>query len=208
MINEGMRRNCAGIEAHYEDIKIDQRILKADIIHLVEMSITADDNENEYALEGYEEQFLKVSLGRGIGTYYDREKFKYHAEVKKEKYQIMKFKHKMLDSINIYRSQLGHSLELLEDIKNMIEADRVTVITGDFNICFIENSSNRLIQGLLKMGFDQLVHEPTHIRGRHIDHCYYMDHQNEFEAIMERYSPYYSDHDGLCIALKKRNEES
>ena len=107
----------------------------------------------------------------------------------------------MLSTIN--RSQSGHSVELLENMKKLIDIERVTVITGDFNICYIENFSNRMIQGLIGMGFDQLVHEPTHIRGRHIDHIYYMDQNNEFQPIIDRYSPYYSDHDGNCIAIKK-----
>ena len=38
----------------------------------------------------------------------------------------------MLDVINVYRSQSGHSVELLENIKKLIEIERVTVITGSF----------------------------------------------------------------------------
>ena len=89
----------------------------------------------------------------------------------------------------------------------MIEPGRVTIITGDFNICFIENFNNRMIQGLLTMGFDQLVHEPTHIRGRHIDHVYYLDQSNSLKPIIDRYSPYYSDHDGICITLTDLPEQ-
>ena len=37
--------NCAGLKSHFQDIKIDQRVLKADIIHLVEISLTDDDSE-------------------------------------------------------------------------------------------------------------------------------------------------------------------
>ena len=88
-------------------------------------------------------------------------------------------------------------------MSKLINNQRVTVITGDFNICYIENFSNRMIQGLLAMGFDQLVHEPTHIHGRHIDHIYYLDQDNKFKPILDRYSPYYSDHDGTCIALQE-----
>ena len=83
----------------------------------------------------------------------------------------------------------------------MIEKGRITLITGDFNACFMENFSNRMIQGLLSSGFDQLVHEPTHIRGRHIDHAYFLDPSNRLKPIIDRYSPYYSDHDGICITI-------
>ena len=106
-----------------------------------------------------------------------------------------------MDIVNLYRSQTGNSVELLEKLKNMIEPGRITIITGDFNICYMENFSNRMTQGLLSMGFDQLVHEPTHIRGRHIDQVYFLDPSKRLKPIVDRYSPYYSDHDGICITI-------
>ena len=122
-----------------------------------------------------------------------------------EKFQIGKFRHKSIDIINIYRSQTGNSLDMLEQLKKMIEDGRPTLITGDFNACFLENINNRLIQGLLTLGFDQLVHEGTHIQGRHIDHAYLLDPTGKVNIIVERYSPYYSDHDGICITMNKKN---
>ena len=76
-----------------------------------------------------------------------------------------------------------------------------TLITGDFNACFIENFNNRLIQGLITLGFKQLVHEGTHTQGRHIDHAYLLDPTGKVNSSVDRYSPYYSDHDGICITL-------
>ena len=109
-------------------------------------------------------------------------------EVRTEKFQIAKFKHNVLDIINVYRSQSANSLELLDHLKKQIEPGRTTIITGDFNICFMENFTNRMIQGLLSLGFDQLVHEPTHIRGRHIDHVYILDPSNRLKPMITRYS--------------------
>ena len=109
--------------------------------------------------------------------------------------------------INIYRSQAGHSLEVLDQLRMLINSERVTLITGDFNICFMENFNNRLIQGILDLGFDQLVHEPTHIHGRHIDHAYFLDPNEQLNAIIERHSTYFSDHDGICITISKMVSE-
>ena len=155
--------NCAGLKAHFQDIKADARLLKGDIIHLVETSVKEDEDEDGFLLDGYNQRFIKNGNGKGIATYYDHEKFRPVEEVKTDKFQIAKFKHKVLDIINVYRSRSGNSLELLETIKDQIEVGRTTIITGDFNICFMENNSNRMIQGLLNLGFDQLLHEPTHI---------------------------------------------
>ena len=143
-----------------------------------------------------------MGKGKGIASYYDPDKLKPNAEIKMEKFQITKFKNETLDIITIYRSQTGNSLELLEQLKKLFEEDRITLITGDFNICFKENFNNRLIQGLLQIGFDQLVHEPTHIRGRHIDLAFFRDPSKRLRPIIDRYSPYYSDHDGICITMR------
>ena len=53
-------------------------------------------------------------------------------------------------------------------------------------------------QGLPSNGFNQLVTEATHIRGGHIDRAYWRD------VWGDRYSPYYSDHDGICTTLTKK----
>ena len=104
--------------------------------------------EEKFLLHGYNKRFLNVGLGKGIASYYLNDKFKLCREIKTEKFQIIKFKHEVLDLINVYRSQSGNSVDLLENIKKQIEQGRITIITGDFNICFMENFSNRMVQGL------------------------------------------------------------
>jgi exonuclease III len=193
--------NCAGLKAHFQDIKTDDRLQRADIMHFTEISLTEDEDEDAFGLDGYKHKFIKNGNGKGIATYYAHNKIHHAEDIKTEKYQITKFKHKALDIINVYRSQTGHSLELLEHLKKQIETGRITIITGDFNICFMENFNNRMVQGLLSLGFNQLVHEPTHIRGRHIDHAYFLDPSEKLKPIIDRYSPYYSDHDGICITI-------
>ena len=99
-------------------------------------------------------------------------------------------------------------MELFQDLTKLIDPNRATIITGDFNVCFMENSSNRLIQGLLGMAFDQLVHEPTHIRGRHIDLLFFLDPEKRLNPTIQRYSPYYSDHDAILITLKAMDKDA
>ena len=68
------------------------------------------------------------------------------------------------------------------------------------------NRTNRLVQGLESNDFNQLVKDATHMRGRHIDHAYWRDLEKTWtEPLLERYSPYYSDHDAICLTIR-RNE--
>ena len=132
-------------------------------------------------MEDYQGSFIKSGKGKGIAGYYTENKMTSANQVAMEKFQIGKFIHKSIDIINIYRSQTGNSFELLQDLMKIIEDGRPTLIAGDFNACFVENFSDRLIQGLLSLGFIQLVHEGTHTKGRHIDHAYILDPTGEIK---------------------------
>ena len=48
-------------------------------------------------------------------------------------------------------------------------------------------------------GFTLLTKKATHTKGRQIDHVYIKN----AEATLNRYTPYYSDHDALCVAVEK-----
>ena len=116
--------NCAGLKSHFQDIKTDHRLQKADIIHLIETSISEEEDENAFILDGYKQSFIKNGNGKGISTYYNVDKFQHIEDIKTDKFQITKFKHELLDLINVYRSQSGNSLELLEHLKKQITAGR------------------------------------------------------------------------------------
>ena len=200
--------NCAGLKAHFRDIQTDDRLRKADIVHLVETSLMNDDDDDAFKMTGYKHKLIKNGKGKGIATYFLEGKFQHKEDIKTNKFQMTKFRHDTLDIINVYRSQSGHSLEVLDHLNKLIDLERTTMITGDFNICFNENFNNRMIQGLLHLEFDQMVHEPTHILGRHIDHAYLRDPSNKIKPIIDRYSPYYSDHDAICITIPEMVSES
>ena len=93
---------------------------------------------------------------------------------------------------------------LIDHLLDLIEVDKPTLITGDLNICNMKEPHNRLTKLLTRMGFKLLINEATHIQGGHIDHAYWIDPAGGWQTpSIERYSPYYSDHDGLLITLKR-----
>ena len=193
--------NCAGLKPHFIDIQADEHLLKADVIHLIETSL--DPSEiNQFNLPGYLSHFINIGNGKGTVTYHKHEVVKHEEDIKENNMQITKFSSSNLDVINLYRSSNGHSVELLNHVIRLISKRKAVLITGDFNICYMENRNNRLIQGLETNGFRQLVNEATHIRGRHIDHAYWRDPDKLWsEPDVDRYSPYYSDHDTIGFTL-------
>ena len=61
--------NCAGLSAHFIDIQADEKLMKADIIHLVETSLK-DDEGQHLNLPGYQSHFINIGKGKGIVTYF------------------------------------------------------------------------------------------------------------------------------------------
>ena len=118
--------------------------------------------------------------------------------------QITKFKSDQVAVINVYRSHKGNSVELLKVLMGMVTPTVPVLITGDFNICLMNNGNNRMTKGLVESEFRQLMNEPTHIMGGHIDHVYWKDKTGIWmKPVLERYSPYYSDHDAACLTIRK-----
>ena len=73
------------------------------------------------------------------------------------------------------------------------------MIAGDFNICGTQEKRNVVSLYLERQGFSQVIEEATHIQGRVIDHVYV--NRKDIIIELQRYSPYYSDHDALLISL-------
>ena len=200
--------NCAGLKPHFPDIYVDEHLLKADIIHLIETSLDAND-EHDFSLPGYNSHFLSIGNGKGIVTFYKNGSAHHELDCKENNMQIMKFSSSDIDIISIYRSSNCNSVELLNNILKISSEMKPVLITGDFNICYIMNRTNRLIQGLERHNFKQLVKEATHTRGRHIDHAYWKNSDQVWsDPVLERYSPYYSDHDAICLTIKRTETEA
>ena len=98
---------------------------------------------------------------------------------------------------------MGSDQRLLDHLKEIIQTNRATIITGDFNICFKSVSTHRLFQGLTKLGFSQLVREPTHIQGGLIDQVYWRNCGHLYQnPEVQQFSPFYSDHDALLVSIQ------
>ena len=205
--------NCCSLYGHFIDIRNDEKLLQADVLHLQETSLAPDFPEERLELEGYTTSFIKIGRGKGIGSY-TNEKVDHQilTTVGEPKLQVSKVSllHKRsnqsneIQLFNIYRSSDSRVEGLIDHLLDLVEVDKPTLITGDLNICNMKEPQNRLTMLLTRMGFKLLVNEATHIQGGHIDHAYWIDPAGGWQTpSIERYSPYYSDHDGLLITLKR-----
>ena len=87
--------------------------------------------------------------------------------------------------------------ELVLDLGEMLKSGKKHIVTGDFNFDTEDNALTKFFENL---EFVQLVNSSTQDAGRVIDRCY-VPIEIADNVIVKQYSPYYSDHDALCINL-------
>ena len=197
--------NCAGLRSHIVDIKNDKVLLKAHVLQFVETSLEKNSASNDLEIEGYSSHFLNISRGKGQAIYTREDSICFARNVIDNGIQVSKFISSGLLLIAVYRSQNGNIGTLLEILMDMISRNDAVLIVGDFNICNNKKKNNAIRTTLLDKRFKLLVEESTQIMGGFIDHAYWKGDEELWETpCLERYSPYYSDHDALCISLKRK----
>ena len=192
--------NCMNLTNNYKDIITDPTLMESSIIALLETWL---EENMQFNIDGYTGHFNNIGPGKGIAMYTKDNTFLQTKCIKEKLMQLLKLESEDLEIIFIYRSEQGNTAELLQHIKDSITEDKTTVILGDFNICFNANQNNRISKYLETNKFQQLMSEATHIRGRHIDHFYFKEgKEHNKKPSIYRYSPYYSDHDAICVTLE------
>ena len=197
--------NCQSLVDKIEELREDQMLLISDIICLTETWLKSDSITENIMIPGFDLHLNSVGVGKGIGTYFKSAKCSPEFNIKKQKLQITKISSSEIDVFNIYRSQGADSLELVADLREKISKDKITIVCGDLNLCFIKQRENCVTKMLEDYGFNQLVKEATHIKGGHIDHVYSNHDPGLFQVDVMMYSPYYTsrDHDALFITIRK-----
>ena len=62
--------NCGGLLPHLQDIRRDYKLLKADVLHMLETSLPADIDTSGIIINGYDGMFINVGNGKGLAAYF------------------------------------------------------------------------------------------------------------------------------------------
>ena len=176
----------------------------ADIVCLSETWM--NEGEEGFAMEGYDVAYNSVGAGKGVAAFYKAEVFKVKNDCRLERAQMSMLESHGVDVIVVYRSQGQNLEEIADKVDVWRNPAKLTVVCGDMNVCLKKEARNKLTVELESMGFAQLNEEATHIGGGHIDHMY-VSREAIGRATLERYTPFYSDHDALCLTIAKAVEE-
>ena len=193
--------NCRSLKKHYQDIKSDSLILQSSIICLQETWLDDDEDSADYEIPSYETHKNSYGPGKGILIYFKKDTFTHITDVKQELMQLSKFRSPMIDVITLYRSQEGKYEILNSLIEKLVTRKKPTLIIGDFNFCYHEQST--LTKRFLEAThYTQLVTEPTHIEGRILDQAYMIDRRKNLQCLAEVHSKYFTDHKGIAVLIK------
>ena len=191
--------NIRSLSKHLDDICHDMYAEKSDHICLVETWMDQNANGSTIQMDGRSFDHASYGKGKGCATFSKTSRHPYSGgKIMKEKYQILSIIDKDVQLVLVYISKQCPFGELKEDIELLLQSNKMHIITGDFN--FDKDDKNVLTKYFEEKDFVQLVMSSTHDQGHVIDHCY-VPQTIKNKVTLIQYSPYYTDHDALCINI-------
>ena len=195
--------NINSLQNKIVDLTNDVYAQVSDHICVVETWLNTN-TDYDFNIPGKTFDHVPYGKGKGCGIFSQssRHLSQQKQKVAKEKYQLMSIVDETNQShpyqlVLVYASSGCPFKDLVIDLEKLLHPLMTTIITGDFN--FDKKETNALTRFLSQRKFTQLVDWPSHREGRTIDHCYV---SKKTRVQITRHSPYYSDHDGLCIEFE------
>ena len=196
--------NCRGLLAHVDDMNNDHFLKQATVINLLETSLDQGCKGPATLLKDHNSHFYSVGQGKGIASFVQAG----HSDIVPSGEhihglcQIVKMSSPELDIFAVYKSQSYSWRELVRRMEDLMDSSKSTYVAGDFNI---DNSiDDSLATQMSALGFRSMVNAATHVKGGHLDHSYFRDTKGIWQLTVERFSPFYTDHDMLAAVLKKK----
>ena len=190
--------NIRSLSAHYLDLKSDNFILDSDMFGLGETWI---DENTDFNFENFNSHFGSVGRGKGVAAFTKMVLTKDPSILKSDQFSAVNLSTLYIDVIFVYISKDINIEDLKAFLKKSIVQRKATVVIGDFNENFHENS--RIARLMSSLNLQQHVKEPTHDKGNLIDHIYTNEVLEKRGFFIHKSAAYYSDHDILSIYVKK-----
>ena len=191
--------NVNRLKPHIEDLENYLYSIQSRMIAVVETWIDPYEEETIQSSLG---NFTGASIGngKGVGVFIPSNKAK-HLTVIEESFQLLTIPiQNELQAIIVYLSSNCDFNKVIERLQELFSkmSEKPTLLVGDFN--FDSNERNLLTKFLKKEDYFQMVTNPTHEKGRSIDHLYVLKDLKQ-KIIFRLVFPYFTDHAGICIRI-------
>ena len=195
------------LPTHLPDLQCDPTLEKSDVICLQETFCHRSAPTPQ--LHGYTCYLSGEGRGRGVAVYVktslvSSKKLLKVERIDEDYVQGLKLCFIDLHILNLYRPPNTESNQNFDKfvrvVQNHVTPHQQMMICGDMNFDYWKEPANKLSVLLRKMGFQQIVKQPTTIHGSCLDHVYL---RTKFLSKHKLYYPYYRDHECICVMLKK-----
>ena len=88
-------------------------------------------------------------------------------------------------------------------IIEVIEPGKPLLLVGDFNFCYLGETTNTTCNFLQSLNFKQLIEEPTHLEGNLLDQAHLKDTRRILTWTGKLHTKYYTDHKAIALLIKK-----
>ena len=192
--------NINRLKSHLEDVKGDPYLLKFEIIALAETWLKPSD---AVEIPGYAGPQINQGNGKGLATFVKTDTYAQFQRFVNEKFSAIKVDIHNCRIIFVYLSKNAEWNELKLVLDDQINDEiKPIAIIGDMNFDTVEDN-HPLKSYLDQKNFTQLVKNPTHERGRLIDHVYVNYMLFSKSPICCQTPVYYSDHDIVTLHIPK-----
>jgi hypothetical protein len=191
--------NIRSLKAHLEDLKHNNMIMQSDIICVQETWVEGIDDLNKYKIDGYELICASTGKGKGAGMYL-KENLKAQTRIySNSSVQLVKLEHECFDLITVYVNSEANIEESISYMKNNINKEKKTFITGDFNTGSTKKLEILKVE-MDKLGFNMMFSEATHESGNTLDNL--LTNATDIKELnMNLQSLYFTDHDAICFTI-------
>ena len=138
--------------------------MRSDIIVLTETWLDPEQHKEEYDLQNH-----SISLNSGsrckamqIATYL-KDKFKHVQNVITDGNSVTKVAAQEMDVIGVYTPRKRDSKDVIKQISDMIDDEKITVIGGKFIVWVFKQPNCMITKNLNERNFPQTVKQATHI---------------------------------------------
>ena len=192
--------NINRLKSHLQDVIGDPYLMKFEIIALAETWLNPSDTVE---IPGYSGPQINQGNGKGLATFVKADNFAQFQRFVNEKFSAIRVDTDYCRIVFLYVSKYAEWNELQTVLDDVIEDETLpTAVIGDMNFDVIEDN-HQLKLYLSQKNFHQLVKNPTHERGRLIDHVYINALLNSKTPLCCQKSVYYSDHDIVTLHIPK-----
>ena len=173
--------NVRSLRAHIRDVSADERLMSCDIVSFGETWLQPGE---KLEIESFEGHFASSGFGKGTASYTKQTLSKDPIILISSSFSVVVCNMIGINIISVYLSKNVDQKDFCAKLSGLLKSDQPSVVFGDFNIEFSSKSYFKTF--MLQNDFSEMLENPTHDSGSHIDHLYVSSELKKLKIFSEQ----------------------